>query len=77
MAFLLNSQVQGASGKNKQSTPNAMARGPMQLHQLHRLKAGPGNKGSLQRFQVTAVSVSLHVTVGRRHLWKAGLPRKH
>jgi len=44
MAFLLNSQAQGVSGKNEQSTqtpwrgaPEAL--GPMQLHRLHRLKA--------------------------------------
>ena len=41
--FVLNSQAQGASGKNEQSTqtpwPGAPeARGPMQLH---RFKAGP------------------------------------
>jgi len=46
MAFLLNSQVQGVSGKNEQSTQTPWrgapeARGPMQLHRLHRLKACP------------------------------------
>jgi len=46
MAFLLNSQPQGVSGKNEQSTQIPWrgapeARGPMQLHRLHRLKAGP------------------------------------
>jgi len=46
MAFLLNSQAQGLSGKNEQSTQTPWrgapeARGPMQLHRLHRLKAGP------------------------------------
>ena len=45
MAFLLSSQAQGVSGKNEQSiqTPWRGApeeRGPMQLHRLHRLKAG-------------------------------------
>jgi len=40
MAFLLNSQAQGASGKMNIIYPNTMARGPMQLH---RLKAGPVN----------------------------------
>jgi len=42
MAFLLNSQAQGVSGKNEQSSQTPWrgapeARGPMQLH---RLKAG-------------------------------------
>jgi len=46
MAFLLNSQAQGVFGKNEQSTQTPWrgvpeARGPMQLHRLHRLKAGP------------------------------------
>ena len=46
MAFLLNSQVQGVSGKNVQSTQTPWrgapeARGPMQLRQLHQLKASP------------------------------------
>jgi len=41
-----NSLAQGVSGKNEQP-PNhhcagpPEARGPMQLHRLHRLKAGP------------------------------------
>ena len=43
MAVLLNSQAQGVSGKNEHSYPNTTARGRMQLHRLHRLKAGPGN----------------------------------
>jgi len=48
MAFLLNSQVQGVSGKNEQSTQTPWrgapeARGSMQLHRLHRLKASPGS----------------------------------
>jgi len=39
MAFLLNYQAQGASGKHEQSTQtpwreSAEARGPMQLHRL-------------------------------------------
>jgi len=47
MAFLLNSQVQGVSGKNEQPTQTPCRRapeaaGPMHLHRLHRLKAGPG-----------------------------------
>jgi len=47
MAFLLISQAQGVSGKNEQSSQTPWrgapeARGPMQLHRLHRLKAGPG-----------------------------------
>jgi len=47
MAFLLSSQAQGVTGKNEQSTQTPWrgaleARGPMQLHRLHRLKAGPG-----------------------------------
>jgi len=46
MAFLLNSQAQGVSGKNEQFTQipwrgAAEARGPIQLHRLHRRKAGP------------------------------------
>jgi len=46
MAFLLNSQALGVSGKNEQSSQPPLrgapeARGPMQLHRLHRLKAGP------------------------------------
>jgi len=46
MPFLLNSRAQGVSGKNEQSTQTPWrgapeARGPMQLHRLHRLKAGP------------------------------------
>jgi len=52
MAFLLNSQTQGVSGKNEQSTQTPWcgapeARGPMQLHRLHRLMAGPGGKVGL------------------------------
>jgi len=46
MAFLLNSRAESVSGKNEQSVqtpwrgaPEVM--GPMQLHRLHRLKAGP------------------------------------
>jgi len=50
MAFLLNSQAQGVSGKNEQSIQTlwrgaAEARGPMQLH---RLKAGPALQGRIQ-----------------------------
>jgi len=46
MAFLLNSQAQGLSGKNEQSTQTPLcwapeARGQRKLHWLHRLKAGP------------------------------------
>jgi len=46
MAFLLNSQAQGVSGKNQQSSQPPWggapeARGPMQLH---RLKAGPASQ---------------------------------
>jgi len=42
----MNPQAQGASGKNEQSTQTPWggapeARDPMQLHRLHRLKAGP------------------------------------
>jgi len=45
MAFLLNSQAKGVSGKHEQSTQTPWggapeARGPMQLHRLHRFKAG-------------------------------------
>jgi len=44
MAFLPNSQAQGVSGKNEQSTQTPLrgapeSQGPMQLH---RLKVGPG-----------------------------------
>jgi len=50
MAFLLNSQAQGASGKmNNLPKQHAAglpeARGPTQLH---RLKAGPVNRGSAE-----------------------------
>jgi len=60
MAFLLNYQAQGVSGKNEQSTQTLWrgapeARGPMQLNRLHRLKAGPGG--------------------GHTHLWKQGWKR--
>jgi len=46
MAFLLNSQAQGVSGKMNNLPKHhgagpQEARGPMQLHRLHRLKAGP------------------------------------
>jgi len=46
MAFLLNSQEQGVSGKINKLTKHHGAgppdtRGPMQLHRLHRLEAGP------------------------------------
>jgi len=46
LAILLNSQAQGVSGKNEQFTQTPWrgapeARGPMRLHRLHRLKAGP------------------------------------
>jgi len=49
MAFLLNSQAQGVSGKMNNLPKHhgaglPDARGPMQLHQLHRLKAGPAAK---------------------------------
>ena len=79
MAFLLNSQAQGVSGKNERSiqTPWRGApeeRGPMQLHRLHRLKAGtaywsdPGlhhsvNVCFLKKSQLRKVSwrrISLH-----------------
>jgi len=44
--FLLNSQAQGTSGKNEKPSQRSWrgspeAWGPMQLHQLHQLKAGP------------------------------------
>jgi len=38
--FLLNSRVQGYL-KKLTIYLNTMARGPMQLHRLHRLEAGP------------------------------------
>jgi len=49
MAFLLNSQAQGVSDKNELSTQTPWrgapeVRGPMQLHRLHRLNAGPACK---------------------------------
>jgi len=54
MAFFLNSQAQGLSGKYEQSTqtpwrgaPEAL--GPMQLHRLHWLKAGPVGGGRKAR----------------------------
>jgi len=40
MAFLLNLQVQGVSGKNEQSTQTPW-RGVSEVHRLHRLKASP------------------------------------
>jgi len=48
MAFLLNSQAQGVSGKMNNLPKHHGAEPPkardlMQLHRLHRLKAGPGN----------------------------------
>jgi len=51
MAFLLNSQAPGVSGKNEQSTQTPWrgapeARGPKQLHPLHRLKAGPAGNAN-------------------------------
>jgi len=47
MAFLLNSQAQGVSGKmnnlpKHRGAGPPVVRGPMQLHRLHRRKAGPG-----------------------------------
>jgi len=68
MAFLLNSQAQGVSGKNEQSTHTPWrgapeARGPMQLHRLHRLKAGPGygNTGChVSRGHSKKMGVALH-----------------
>jgi len=43
MSFLLSSQAQGVSGKNEQSPWGGAPEvwGPMQLHWLHQLKAGP------------------------------------
>jgi len=60
MAFVLNSQAQGVSGKKNNlpkhhSAGPTEARSPMQLHRLHRLKAGPGNN-SLFRLSKNAVS---------------------
>jgi len=48
MGFLLNSQAQGVFAKHEQSTQTPWrgdpeVRGLLQLHQLHRLKADPGN----------------------------------
>jgi len=47
--FLLNSQAQGVSGKmnnlpKHHGAGSPEARGPMQLHRSHRLKAGPEDK---------------------------------
>jgi len=47
MAFPLNSQAQGKSGKNEQSSQTQWrgapeARGLTQLHRLHRLNDAPG-----------------------------------
>jgi len=55
MAFLLNSQALGVSDKNEQSTQTPWrgapeAWGPMQLHWLHRLKAGPGYERGSSRY---------------------------
>jgi len=49
LAFLLNSQAQGVSGKNEQSTQTPWrgapdAQGQMQLYRLHRPKAGPDRR---------------------------------
>jgi len=46
MVFQLDSHAQDVSGRNEQSIQTLgrgalEARGPMQLHRLHRLKAGP------------------------------------
>jgi len=68
MAFLLNFQVQGVSGKNEQSTQTPWrgapeVRGPMQLH---RLKAGPADvdgAGICVRI-VCSLSVCLIVSFG-------------
>jgi len=48
MAVLLNSQAQGVPGKMNNLPKHhgagpPEARGPMQLHRLHRLMAGPDN----------------------------------
>ena len=53
---LLNSQAQGVSGKNEQSTQTPWrgapeARGPMQLHRLHRLKAGPDRRTQILKMR--------------------------
>jgi len=69
MAFLLNSQAQGVSGKNEQSTQTPWrgapeVRGPMQLHRLHRLKAGPA-----QHFHISFNCVIYKTWVWHSFCW--------
>jgi len=71
MVFLLNSQAQGVSGKNEQSSQTPWrgvpeARDPMQLHRLHRLKAGP---------EMPDEEVGTWGTPGQQDLWL--VPRRH
>jgi len=71
MAFLPISQEQGGSGKNEQSTQTPWrgapeARVPMQLHRLHRLKAGP------DRIDATTIAKSSRSQV---HIYCLGLSK--
>jgi len=72
MAFLLNSQTQGVSGKTEQSTQTPWRgapkeRGPMQLH---RLKAGPGADHSI--FEKFHLNIPILVTASSLHShWNA------
>jgi len=69
MAFLLKSQVQDVSGKMNNLLEHhgagpPEARGPLQLHRLHWLKAGPAQTHPKQR--------SLFYISSRCTLWKKG-----
>ena len=65
MAFLLNSQVQSVSDKMSNLPKHhgagpPEARGPMQMHWLHRLKAGPAYiVGEIYTLQYLKMSDSL------------------
>jgi len=71
--FLLNAQAQGVSGKNEQSTQTSWrgapeARGAMQLHRLHRLKAGPGD--TVLQFRVNYTKFfNTHRQIYREEQW--------
>jgi len=68
MAFLLNSQAQVVSGKKciiypkHHGTGHTEARSPMQLHRLHRLKAGPESACAHVRLLVTGRLFASRVT---------------
>jgi len=62
--FSLNFRAHGVSGKTEQPAQNTMARGPMQLHRLHRLKAGPAfmkQDNSIVGLEVCLDSTSLQL----------------